>query len=179
MEPTAMLGFGLIWIFFILAGIVIGIAATIFWIIEIVDVAQRRFADPNLKIVWLAVIIFGHVLGAIVYYVVGKPQGVLPKDEPQQPDPVFADNTPVQSYRARITSRRSAISPLQSINTLHFATFEDDNGDRRELSLSGSQYGLIAEGDYGLLHYQGQRFLSFVRESPPTTQSDQQPSDNI
>ena len=32
-----------------------------------------------------------------------------------------------------------------------------------ELKLSGAQYGMLAEGDDGMLTYQGDRFLEFQR----------------
>jgi hypothetical protein len=63
-----------IWLVAILAGLL----GTIFWIVEIVDVVRRDFADPNLKIVWLLIIIFFHFVGALVYYFAGKPQGTIP-----------------------------------------------------------------------------------------------------
>jgi hypothetical protein len=31
---------------------------TVFWLVELVDVARRQFSEPNLKIVWLLVIFF-------------------------------------------------------------------------------------------------------------------------
>ena len=61
---------------------VIGLAATAFWIVEIVDVARRQFTDQTTKLVWLFVIIFLHLLGAIIYYFAGKPQGWLPGERP-------------------------------------------------------------------------------------------------
>lgn len=50
---------------------------TVFWIIELVDAARRRFPEPSVKIVWLFVIFFFPILGALVYYLVGKKQGIL------------------------------------------------------------------------------------------------------
>ena len=66
--------------FFAVWGLValIGLALTVFWIVEIVDVLRREFRDPTLKIVWLLVVVLLHGLGAIIYYFVGKPQGRLP-----------------------------------------------------------------------------------------------------
>ena len=60
----------------------VGIAATVFWILEIVDVTRRQFTDPTTKLVWLLVIVLMHFLGAIVYYFAGKPQGWLPGERP-------------------------------------------------------------------------------------------------
>ncbi|WP_163102100.1 DUF2500 domain-containing protein [Peribacillus alkalitolerans] len=48
-------------------------------------------------------------------------------------------------------------------STSYFVTFEVESGDRIELILDGSQYGMIAEGDAGILSFQGTRFLGFER----------------
>ena len=56
---------------------------SIFWIIEIIDVLRREFRDPIMKIVWLAVVIFGHIVGALLYFFIGKQQGVLPGQAPR------------------------------------------------------------------------------------------------
>ena len=47
---------------------------------------------------------------------------------------------------------------------LYSVTFQVESGDRMELSVSRQQYGMLAEGDYGRLSFQGTRFLSFERQ---------------
>lgn len=47
--------------------------------------------------------------------------------------------------------------------TTYYATFQVDSGDRFELCIDGEQYGLLAEGDYGKLTFQGERFIEFER----------------
>ena len=47
--------------------------------------------------------------------------------------------------------------------TTYYATFEVESGDRMELQLDGSEYGLMVEGDQGKLSFQGTRFLGFER----------------
>ena len=49
-------------------------------------------------------------------------------------------------------------------STTYYATFQVASGDRMELRLSGRAYGLLAEGDTGLLTFQGTRFLDFQRQ---------------
>lgn len=49
-------------------------------------------------------------------------------------------------------------------STTYYATFQVASGDRMELRLSGRAYGLLAEGDAGLLTFQGTRFLDFQRQ---------------
>ena len=48
-------------------------------------------------------------------------------------------------------------------STRYFVTFQVESGDRIELQLSGSEYGLLIEGDHGNLTLQGTRFLGFER----------------
>ena len=49
-------------------------------------------------------------------------------------------------------------------NTAYYVTFQVDSGDRLELSVSGAEYGMLAEGDVGSLTFQGTRYLAFQRE---------------
>lgn len=50
-----------------------------------------------------------------------------------------------------------------SSSTSYYVTFQVESGDRMELHVSGSQFGLVVEGDKGLLTFQGTRFLNFER----------------
>lgn len=48
-------------------------------------------------------------------------------------------------------------------STTYYATFQVESGDRMELHLSGTEYGMLAEGDIGMLAFQGTRYLGFER----------------
>lgn len=48
-------------------------------------------------------------------------------------------------------------------STSYYVTFEVESGDRMELHVNGSQYGMLVEGDQGSLSFQGTRYLSFER----------------
>ena len=48
--------------------------------------------------------------------------------------------------------------------TTYYATFQFESGDRMELRLPDRDAGLLAEGDRGMLHFQGTRFLGFDRQ---------------
>ena len=48
-------------------------------------------------------------------------------------------------------------------STNYYVTFEVESGDRMELHLTGSEYGLLVEGDKGKLSFQGTRYLGFER----------------
>lgn len=45
-----------------------------------------------------------------------------------------------------------------------YVTFQVESGDRMELNVSGTEYGMLIEGDYGELTFQGTRYLGFVRK---------------
>ena len=80
---------------------------------------------------------------------------------------------PVQSLPAHIVSKRTdtrgsgssmnSMSGSGSVNTWYYVTFEFSGGERREFGLSGSEYGLLAEGDKGTLTFQGTRYKGFTR----------------
>ena len=50
-----------------------------------------------------------------------------------------------------------------SSSTRYYVTFQVESGDRMEFSVSGSEYGMLADGDKGNLSFQGSRYLSFER----------------
>lgn len=45
----------------------------------------------------------------------------------------------------------------------YYVTFQVQSGDRMELRVSSSEYGMLAEGDRGQLTFQGTRYLDFRR----------------
>ena len=47
--------------------------------------------------------------------------------------------------------------------TSYYATFQVESGDRIEFLVSGTEYGMLAEGDSGELTFQGTRYLNFQR----------------
>ena len=90
------------------------------------------------------------------------------------------NNSPRLTVSARIVAKRQNtthnnqpnagdISGAHGFHTIsstsYYVTFQVDSGDRMELSVSGSEYGVLAEGDKGQLTYQGTRYLTFDREN--------------
>lgn len=49
-------------------------------------------------------------------------------------------------------------------STSYYATFQVESGDRMEFEISDMEYGMLAEGDRGMLTFQGTRYLNFRRE---------------
>lgn len=78
------------------------------------------------------------------------------------------NNSPLENKQAHIISKRLQVSggsENHSTHTSYYVTFEFTDGDRKEFQLSGSQYGLLVEGDRGIICYQGTRFKGFQRQT--------------
>lgn len=87
------------------------------------------------------------------------------------------NNSPRQTVNARIVTKRMKVSGHghtmmnrnmtvmngmgSSTYTRYFTTFELENGQRLELGVKDSEYGMLAEGDHGILSFQGTRYLGF------------------
>ena len=50
-----------------------------------------------------------------------------------------------------------------STSTTYYVTFQVESGDRMELHVDGSEYGMLIDGDRGNLTFQGTRYLGFER----------------
>lgn len=50
-------------------------------------------------------------------------------------------------------------------STTYYVTFQVESGDRIEMSVSGSEYGKLTEGDERKLTFQGTRYLQFNMEN--------------
>lgn len=55
--------------------------------------------------------------------------------------------------------------PYQQVNTdtSYYVTFQAESGDRIELEVPGSDFGMLAKGDEGKLAFQGTGYLTFER----------------
>jgi hypothetical protein len=52
----------------------IALLATAFWIWMLVDCSTKEPSQGNDKIIWILVIIFTHWIGALIYYLVRRPE---------------------------------------------------------------------------------------------------------
>ncbi|MBD7986273.1 DUF2500 domain-containing protein [Sporosarcina sp. Sa2YVA2] len=49
-------------------------------------------------------------------------------------------------------------------STDYYVTFQVESGDRMELKVADREYGMLAEGDFGILTFQGTRYGGFERK---------------
>lgn len=53
---------------------IIGVFATVFWIWMLIDCATKEPGKGNDKLVWVIIIAFTHIIGALIYYIVRRPK---------------------------------------------------------------------------------------------------------
>ena len=85
----------------------------------------------------------------------------------------FRNNrSPVLSVEVRVVNLRMRVSGgthmvgddlMAGASTSYYATFEVESGDRMEFAVGDEEYGLLSQGDVGLLTFQGTRYLRFQR----------------
>ncbi|MFS0690036.1 DUF2500 domain-containing protein [Sporosarcina sp. 179-K 8C2 HS] len=76
------------------------------------------------------------------------------------------NSSPRLTVPAQVKTKRTDTwggSGDSSAHTSYYVTFQVESGDRMELKMSGSEYGMLAESDLGLLTFQGTRYLGFDR----------------
>ena len=70
---TEMIGNIFALLFFILIGL-ISLAGTIFWIWMLVDCAMNEPSEGNDKLIWIIIIVFTQLLGALLYFFIKRPK---------------------------------------------------------------------------------------------------------
>ncbi len=82
------------------------------------------------------------------------------------------NNSPVLTVGAKVVSKRSSVHDHHNVSndmnhssysTTYYVTFEVQSGDRMELNVADREFGMLVEGDFGSLTFQGTRYLSFER----------------
>ncbi|MBH1941933.1 DUF2500 domain-containing protein [Mobilitalea sibirica] len=85
------------------------------------------------------------------------------------------NNSPVLTVEAKVVAKRADVSHHThhntdstgmhhtSSSTTYYVTFQVESGDRMELHVPNSEYGMLVEGDEGRLTFQGTRFKGFER----------------
>lgn len=77
------------------------------------------------------------------------------------------NNSPRLSVPSQVVTKRSQTSggsADSSASTWYYVTFQVESGDRVELGVKDSEYGMLVEGDFGILTFQGTRYLGFERK---------------
>lgn len=78
------------------------------------------------------------------------------------------NHSPKLTVDATVVTKRNHTSHHHHNNhvshsTSYYVTFQVDSGDRMEFHVGSAEYGMLVEGDYGKLSFQGTRYLGFER----------------
>ena len=79
------------------------------------------------------------------------------------------NHSPRLTVPAAVVAKRTEVSHHHTDNTMmhtfttYYVTFQVESGDRMELTVDGSEYGMLVESDIGKLSFQGTRYLGFQR----------------
>lgn len=104
-------------------------------------------------------LVFCLVFGLIVFRIV---QGVSTWNKNNH-SPRLTVEAIITGKRQEVHHHHSADNTAMHTSTSHYVTFQVESGDRMELYVPGSEYGMLAEGDRGRLTFQGTRYLGFER----------------
>ena len=82
------------------------------------------------------------------------------------------NHSPRLTVEAQVVSKRISVThhhdmdnaTMSHTSTSHYVTFQVESGDRMEFHITGREYGMLAEGDFGRLSFQGTRYLGFERQ---------------
>lgn len=112
-------------------------------------------------------IIFFCILGLIIYNIAKNISTWNQNNHSEKltvPVKIVAKRTQVSQHQQPNAGDLSGAHGFTVISsTSYYVTFELENGGRMELSVKGSEYGMLVEGDTGALSYQGTRYLGFER----------------
>jgi hypothetical protein len=86
----------------------------------------------------------------------------------------YNNSQPVLTVEAKIVTKRADVSTHHHSgqndvshhhhsSTTYYITFEVQSGDRMEFQVGANEYGMLVDGDYGSLTFQGTRYLGFNR----------------
>ena len=104
-------------------------------------------------------ILFLVVLGMILYTIIGN----ISTWNKNNHSPRLTAPATVVAKRTEVSRHHTDNTMMHNTFTTYYATFQVESGDRMELEVDGSDYGMLVEGDIGKLMFQGTRYLGFER----------------
>ena len=107
------------------------------------------------------VLIFAIIIGMFVFILISG----LRQWNKNNHSPRLTVDAQVVAKRINVTHHHDMDNAAMShTSTSHYVTFQVESGDRMELNVTGSEYGMLVEGDQGRLTFQGTRYLGFERQ---------------
>ncbi len=76
MQPSGAPAAGILGCIIMAVTLLVGLAAFAFWLWMLIDCAKNCPSENNTKLVWVLIIIFAQVIGALIYYFVQRPKNM-------------------------------------------------------------------------------------------------------
>jgi hypothetical protein len=111
----------------------------------------------------LFTMVFVLVFGTIVYTIFKS----IKQEHKNNQSPRLTVEAKVVTKRTSYRKSGGRDNHMSPGYTTYYVTFEVKSGDRMELSVQGHEYGMLVEGDFGELSFQGTRYLGFERRVKP------------
>ncbi|WML56093.1 DUF2500 domain-containing protein [Neobacillus sp. PS2-9] len=75
------------------------------------------------------------------------------------------NHSPKLKVQGKMVAKRTTVQGGEEHRAYsdYFVTFEVESGDRMEMKVNDTEYGMLVEGNYGELAFHGSRYLSFIR----------------
>lgn len=73
-DVSGSVGAGIIGLLLLLLGLAFVLACFVFWVWMLIHAIKNKGLSDTEKIIWVLVILFLHVLGALIYFFVGRPK---------------------------------------------------------------------------------------------------------
>ncbi len=110
----------------------------------------------------LFTLVFILVFGMIIYTIAQN----VKREHKNNHSPRLTVEAKVVSKRTNFHRHSGTNHTVGHTHTTYYVTFEVKSGDRMELQMQGQEYGMLVEGDFGELTFQGTRYLGFQRKAP-------------
>jgi hypothetical protein len=111
----------------------------------------------------LFTMVFVLVFGTIVYTIFKS----IKQEHKNNQSPRLTVEAKVVTKRTSYRKSGGRDNHMSPGYTTYYVTFEVKSGDRMELPVQGHEYGMLVEGDFGELSFQGTRYLGFERRVKP------------
>lgn len=117
------------------------------------DLLDSEVLIPSMLIIFVVIMVFAIPIGIAL----GKKTN----------DDIYGTNDSdlsTEINNAKIIARRTSPHPMNNAIAVNMVVFELETGRRVELAIKDSNtFGIMIEGDRGVLKHQGKKFISFTR----------------
>lgn len=111
-------------------------------------------------------IFFFLIFGIIIVVIIASLVKGVSQWSKNNASPVLTVEAEVVAKRANVSRHMHSDDHMSHSSTTYYVTFQVESGDRMELLVPDNEFGMLVEGDWGRLTFQGTRYQGFQRGRP-------------